>query len=122
MLWCINDCLWIKKNIAIINVKGVDYRCILWDISKNEAINILNNSVLEDKGVLSIDFGANKTRVQVIKEGAFGGTNFRHTYSRANKKCYWKSWKKFNQLEDIDRKFYCSNYYDISVNLSLERH
>ena len=122
MLWCINDCLWIKKNIAIINVKGVDYRCILWDISKNEAINILNNSVLEDKGVLSIDFGANKTRVQVIKEGAFGGTNFRHTYSRANKKCYWKSWKKFNQLEDIDQKFYCSNYYDISVNLSLERH
>ena len=78
--------------------------------------------MLEDKGVLSIDFGANKTRVQVIKEGAFGGTNFRHTYSRANKKCYWKSWKKFNQLEDIDQKFYCSNYYDISVNFSLERH
>ena len=49
MLWCINDCLWIKKNIAIINVKRVDYR---WDISKNEGINILNNSVLEDKGVL----------------------------------------------------------------------
>ena len=49
MLWCINDCLWIKKNIAIINVKGVDYR---WDISKNEGINILNNSVLEDIGVL----------------------------------------------------------------------
>ena len=40
------------KNIAILNVKGVDYRCILWGISKNEAINILNNSVLEDKGVL----------------------------------------------------------------------
>ena len=49
MLWCINDCLWIKKNIAIINVKGVDYR---WYISKNEGINILNNSVLEDIGVL----------------------------------------------------------------------
>ena len=39
------------KNIAILNVKGVDYRCILWGISKNEAINILNSSVLEDKGV-----------------------------------------------------------------------
>ena len=51
----------------------------------------------------------------LIKEGAFGGTNFRHTYSRANNKCYWKSWKKFDQLEDIDQKFYCSNYYDISV-------
>ena len=40
------------KNIAILNVKGVDYRCILWDISKNDAINRLNIFVLEDKGVL----------------------------------------------------------------------
>ena len=39
------------KNIAILNVKGVDYRCILWVISKNEAVNILKNSVLEDKDV-----------------------------------------------------------------------
>ena len=40
------------KNIAILTVKGVDYRCILWGISKNEAVNRSNNSVLEDKGVL----------------------------------------------------------------------
>ena len=40
------------KNTAIPNVKGVDYRCILWGISKNGAVNILNNSVLEDKSVL----------------------------------------------------------------------
>ena len=40
------------KNIAILNGKGVDYRCILWDISKYEAVDRLNNSVLEDKGVL----------------------------------------------------------------------
>ena len=40
------------KNIAILNEKGVDYRCILWGISKNDAINRLNNSVLEDKGIL----------------------------------------------------------------------
>ena len=40
-----------KKN-AIFNAKGVDYRCILWGISKNEAVNILTNSVLEDKGAL----------------------------------------------------------------------
>ena len=39
------------KNIAILNVKGVDFRCILWSISKDEAINWLNNSVIEDKGV-----------------------------------------------------------------------
>ena len=40
------------KNIAILNAKGVDYRCILWGISKNDAVNRLNNCVLEDKGVL----------------------------------------------------------------------
>ena len=34
------------KNIAILTVKGVDYRCILWGVSKNKAVNILNNSVL----------------------------------------------------------------------------
>ena len=40
------------KNIAILNVKGVDFRCILWGISKDEAVNRMNNSVLEDKGIL----------------------------------------------------------------------
>ena len=40
------------KNIGILNVKGVDYRCISWGISKKEAVNVLDNSVLEDKGVL----------------------------------------------------------------------
>ena len=40
------------KNIATLNVKCVDHKCILWGISRNEAVNILNNSVLEDKGVL----------------------------------------------------------------------
>ena len=40
------------KNIEILNAKAVDYRCILWGISRGEAINRLNNSVLEDKGVL----------------------------------------------------------------------
>ena len=40
------------KNIAILNVKGVDFRCILWGISKDEAANRLNNSMLEDRGLL----------------------------------------------------------------------
>ena len=26
------------KNIAILNVKGVGFRCILWDISRDEAV------------------------------------------------------------------------------------
>ena len=40
------------KNIAILNVKDADFKCILWVISRDEAVNRLNNSVLEDKGVL----------------------------------------------------------------------
>ena len=38
--------------IAILNAKALDYKCILWGISKNETIDKLNNSVLEDKSVL----------------------------------------------------------------------
>ena len=34
------------KSIAILNVKEVDYRCVLWGINKNETVNILNNFVL----------------------------------------------------------------------------
>ena len=40
------------KNIAILNVKAVDFRCILWGISRDQAVNRLNNSVLEDKDPL----------------------------------------------------------------------
>ena len=40
------------KNIAILNVRETDFRCILWEISRDEGVNRLNNSVLEDKGIL----------------------------------------------------------------------
>ena len=39
------------KNIAILNVKCVDFRCILWGISRDEAVNRLNSSVSGDKVV-----------------------------------------------------------------------
>ena len=38
------------SDIAIITVKNVDYRCIIYNISKSEAINLLENSVLKDRG------------------------------------------------------------------------
>ena len=44
------------KNILILNVKGVDFRCILWGLSRDEAVNRLNNSVLENKGLLQNGF------------------------------------------------------------------
>ena len=39
------------KNIAILSAKGTTFRCILWSISKNEALKKLNNSVTYDKEV-----------------------------------------------------------------------
>ena len=63
-----------------------------------------------------MDFSPNKTPIEVIKEGAFGGTYFRDIYYGINGKWYRKSWKKFDQLKGIDQRYYCSNYYDVSVN------
>ena len=40
---------------------------------------------------MHIDFGANKTSVEVIKEGAFRGTYFRDIYSGVNGKWHKKS-------------------------------
>ena len=40
------------ENIAILSAKGATFRCILWGISRNKGLRRLNNSVLEDKGVL----------------------------------------------------------------------
>ena len=38
------------SDIAIITIKKIDYRCIVHNISKSEAGNLLENSVLEDRG------------------------------------------------------------------------
>ena len=40
------------ENIAILDVKDVDYRCVLWNKIRNDAINMLGNSKLDDKGTL----------------------------------------------------------------------
>ena len=39
------------KNIAIMNVKGIDYRCV-WSRTKNDGIILLGNFELDDKGTL----------------------------------------------------------------------
>ena len=63
-----------------------------------------------------MDFGANKTSVEIIREGTFGGTYLRDIYPSVTGKRYKKSWKYFNQLKNIDQKFYCLDYYNASVN------
>ena len=40
------------SDIAIINVKGVDYHCVIHDISKSETIYLLENSVFDDCGYI----------------------------------------------------------------------
>ena len=40
------------ENSAILNIKGVDCRCVVWNMSRNDAINRLNNSELDDEGSL----------------------------------------------------------------------
>ena len=37
------------SDITIITVKNVDYRCIIHNISKSEAINLLESTVLEKR-------------------------------------------------------------------------
>ena len=73
------------KNTAILNVKGVDYRCISWGNSKK---------------------------------------TFRDIYSGVNGKWYRKSWKEFDELEDVDQKYYCSIMMLVLINmvLNVEHH
>ena len=40
------------KDFMILSIKGMDYRCYLFNISKSDEINLLNKSVLDNKGVL----------------------------------------------------------------------
>ena len=40
------------SDIAMITVKDVDYCCIIHNISISEAINLLENSVVENRGYI----------------------------------------------------------------------
>ena len=62
------------------------------------------------------DIHPNISPVEIIKEGGFCGTYFREIYSGVNDKFYEKSWKKFKELKDIDKKYYASDFYDASVS------
>ena len=62
-----------------------------------------------------MDFNRNKTPIEIIREGASGGTQFRDVYSNI-KKSNKNSWKEFIHLKNIDPKFHATDYYDINVN------
>ena len=46
MLFDLND-------FRILNIKGVDYRCFMFNMIINDPIKLLNNSALDNKGILS---------------------------------------------------------------------
>ena len=93
-------------DVAIVSIKGSDFRIHFCYMSKSDAINPLNNSWLDNKGVFIMDFGANKTPAKTIKEGAFSGTLFGDIYSGINSKWYRKSWEELDELKNIDQKYY----------------
>ena len=63
-----------------------------------------------------MEFRPNIGPLDVIKKGAFGGTYFRDICSCVISKFYKNSWKEFKELEDIDCRYYCSDFYDVSLN------
>ena len=63
-----------------------------------------------------MNFRSNITPVELIKNGTFGEIYFRDIYSGINGKWHRKARKEFDELKNIDQKYYCSNYYDASVN------
>ena len=50
-------------------------------------------------------FNPNKTPIEVIKKGTYGGTYFRDDYSGVDGKWYRKSWKDFDQLKILIKNF-----------------
>ena len=40
------------NDFMILNIKSIDYRCYVFNMSKSDAINSLNNYVLDNKRVL----------------------------------------------------------------------
>ena len=63
-----------------------------------------------------MEFHPNISPVDVIKKGAFGGTYFRDIYSNVTGKFYKNTWKEFKELENIDKKYCCSDFYDVKLN------
>ena len=90
------------NNLGVVYAKGNAYRINYAFMSKDETLMKM--------------FGVNKSPVEIISEGAFGGTYFRDIYSGVNGKWYCNSRKKFKFLDGLDKKLYTSSYYQVNVN------
>ena len=63
-----------------------------------------------------MEFTPNISPVDVIKKGAFSGTYFRDIYSSVTDKFYKNSWKEFDELKNIESKYYGSDFYAVRLN------
>ena len=63
-----------------------------------------------------MDFKPNISPIEIIKTGVFGGTYFRDIYSGVNDRFYKNSWKEFKELENINKKYHASDFYNVSLN------
>ena len=63
-----------------------------------------------------MEVNPNRKPIEVFKAGTFGGTYFGTFTAVLRKKWYKNSWKEFDQLKNIDQKYYSSDYNDVSVN------
>ena len=63
-----------------------------------------------------MEFHPNIAAIDVIKKGAFRGTYFRDIYSNITGKFYKISRKEFKELKNIDKKYSCSDFYDVNLN------
>ena len=54
------------SDTAILNIKGSDYRCIISSVSKNEAVNFLQNADLTD---LTRNITKHKQFIFIYKNG-----------------------------------------------------
>ena len=52
-----------------------------------------------------MEFNPNKTPFEIIKESAFGGTDFRDIYSSINMKWYKNSWIEFVKIKILMLNF-----------------
>ena len=101
------------ENITILNIKCIDNRYVIWSMTRNDTINRLYNSELDDQDHYEYDV---IKAVGTIKEWAYGRTYFRDIYVGINGKWYRKSWTEFDELKNVDKTYYSSNYYEISIN------
>ena len=52
------------KDIAIFNIRGVDYHCIINGINKSQAVNLLQNADLHKKNWIIIEYNFFLSRIK----------------------------------------------------------